>query len=228
MLYIFFTDINECSSNPCLNGGSCTDKINGYTCSCQPGYTGAQCQTSEKYSQCNIPTIVLAKLVINLLILPRKVVFSHILHFVTDINECSSNPCLNGGSCTDKINGYTCSCQPGYTGAQCQTSEKYSQCNIPTIVLAKLVINLLILPRKVVFSHILHFVTDINECSSNPCLNGGSCTDKINGYTCSCQPGYTGARCQSGTYALALKTLQMLLFDIQEKIFRMKMTEIIR
>ena len=44
-------------------------------------------------------------------------------------------------------------------------------------------------------------------------------------------PGnYYTVPCQSlsGTYALALKTLQMLLFDIQEKIFRMKMTEIIR
>ena len=40
-----------------------------------------------------------------------------------DIDECSSNPCLNGGSCTDQVNGYVCSCQPGYAGAQCQTSK---------------------------------------------------------------------------------------------------------
>ena len=41
-----------------------------------------------------------------------------------DINECSSNPCLNGGSCTDQVNGYVYSCQPGYAGANCETSNK--------------------------------------------------------------------------------------------------------
>ncbi|CAH3179804.1 unnamed protein product [Porites evermanni] len=37
------------------------------------------------------------------------------------INECSSNPCFNGGTCTDRVNGYICSCRPGYAGARCQT-----------------------------------------------------------------------------------------------------------
>ena len=37
---------------------------------------------------------------------PKNVVTSEVGHlliivFITDINECSSNPCLNGGSCTD-------------------------------------------------------------------------------------------------------------------------------
>ena len=40
-----------------------------------------------------------------------------------DIDECSSNPCLNGGSCTDQVNGYACICSPKYTGTQCQTSK---------------------------------------------------------------------------------------------------------
>ena len=48
-LFDFFcrTDVDECSSNPCLNGGCCTDQVNGYACSCLPGYAGAQCQTSK-------------------------------------------------------------------------------------------------------------------------------------------------------------------------------------
>ena len=47
MILLFTVDINECSSNPCLNGGSCTDQVNGYVCSCQPGYAGDRCQTSK-------------------------------------------------------------------------------------------------------------------------------------------------------------------------------------
>ena len=48
-LFDFFCriDVDECSSNPCLNGGFCTDQVNGYACSCQPGYAGARCQTSK-------------------------------------------------------------------------------------------------------------------------------------------------------------------------------------
>ena len=41
---IFFVDINDCIPVPCQNGGSCTDEVNGYTCTCLAGYTGADCQ----------------------------------------------------------------------------------------------------------------------------------------------------------------------------------------
>ena len=41
-------------------------------------------------------------------------------------------------------------------------------------------------------------ITDIDECASNPCQNGGTCNDNINSYTCSCIPGYTGNNCEIG------------------------------
>lgn len=34
-----------------------------------------------------------------------------------DVDECASEPCLNGGSCQDLPNGFQCYCQDGYTGA---------------------------------------------------------------------------------------------------------------
>ena len=30
-----------------------------------------------------------------------------------EINECHSNPCVNGGTCIDGIGGFTCQCPPG-------------------------------------------------------------------------------------------------------------------
>jgi len=41
---------------------------------------------------------------------------------------------------------------------------------------------------------------DINECASSPCQNGGTCTDAVNSYTCTCAAGYDGALCQNSTY----------------------------
>ena len=41
--YTFHLDADDCESNPCLNGGNCTDGLNDYTCSCLPGYTTRNC-----------------------------------------------------------------------------------------------------------------------------------------------------------------------------------------
>ena len=33
-----------------------------------------------------------------------------------EIIECASNPCQNGATCVDLVNGYTCNCVAGFTG----------------------------------------------------------------------------------------------------------------
>ena len=42
---ILFADIDECASSPCQNGGTCVDGINSYSCNCNAGYTGDNCET---------------------------------------------------------------------------------------------------------------------------------------------------------------------------------------
>ena len=43
----YFVDINECDSNACENGGTCTDMEDGYTCACQRGFIGIECETGN-------------------------------------------------------------------------------------------------------------------------------------------------------------------------------------
>ena len=43
--------------------------------------------------------------------------------YVSDIVECESSPCQNGGSCTDGVNQYSCSCSPRYESTNCNTGE---------------------------------------------------------------------------------------------------------
>uniref|UniRef100_A0A3B5L191 Cubilin n=1 Tax=Xiphophorus couchianus TaxID=32473 RepID=A0A3B5L191_9TELE len=46
------------------------------------------------------------------------------IHCDQNINECLSNPCQNGGTCTDSINGFTCTCTAQWTGPFCQTPQQ--------------------------------------------------------------------------------------------------------
>ena len=47
--------------------------------------------------------------------------FSH--PFDVDIDDCGSNPCQNGGACVDGVDSYTCICQAGLSGEECQESK---------------------------------------------------------------------------------------------------------
>ena len=43
---------------------------------------------------------------------------------ISDIDECVSSPCQNGGTCIDDVNSYTCLCAPGYSGVNCNGGER--------------------------------------------------------------------------------------------------------
>ncbi|XP_078575910.1 uncharacterized protein LOC144861769 [Branchiostoma floridae x Branchiostoma japonicum] len=40
--------------------------------------------------------------------------------------------------------------------------------------------------------------TDIDECASSPCMNGATCVDGVNSFSCTCNRGYTGVYCEQG------------------------------
>ena len=42
--YSLLEDVDECSSNPCQNGGTCTDEIANFTCTCPLEYAGRYCE----------------------------------------------------------------------------------------------------------------------------------------------------------------------------------------
>ena len=47
--YLFLLDIDDCSPNPCDNGGTCTDLVNDFKCKCKKGFSGKTCD-KRKYS----------------------------------------------------------------------------------------------------------------------------------------------------------------------------------
>ena len=49
------------------------------------------------------------------------------MQFVPDIDECAVEPCVYG-SCGDGINEYTCTCDAGYEGENCETGKLTFRC----------------------------------------------------------------------------------------------------
>ena len=51
-----FSDIDDCVNHTCINGGSCVDGINSYSCSCVKEYTG------DRYEKAEICVTLVSKL----------------------------------------------------------------------------------------------------------------------------------------------------------------------
>jgi hypothetical protein len=87
---------NDCEPvNPCLNSGRCMDGFNNFSCICNPG------KKDIKFGS---------------LFFLRE----HLLGFTgyyceSQIDQCQSTPCLNGGICRTLINSFKCDCPQGYT-----------------------------------------------------------------------------------------------------------------
>ncbi|KAL0270169.1 UNVERIFIED_CONTAM: hypothetical protein PYX00_007661 [Menopon gallinae] len=179
------TDIDECLSNPCRNGGECVDLVDGYRCICPIGYSGNECEidrdhcnpnpcqnnapcfnTQSDYycrcsenwvgKNCSMPRIKCAN--------PPCNVFDGCSIPISSGSNISgplmvsSGVCGGHGRCVGQSGGgFRCVCDPGYTGKYCHEN--------------------------------------INDCKMNPCQNGGTCVDKVHSFQCICEEGWEGDLC---------------------------------
>ncbi len=57
----------------------------------------------------------------------------------------------------------------------------------------------------------MYLSTDgLDKCNSNPCINGGSCVDGLQGYHCECVDPFVGDHCESKSASCVIKIINTL------------------
>lgn len=85
------------------------------------------CQALILDSPTEVPFSDLSKMYITAIVIARFLFGSVLSGYTgvlcqTDIDECASNPCQNGGVCDESVlNTYGCLCRSGFTGVDCET-----------------------------------------------------------------------------------------------------------
>ncbi|KAG9341579.1 hypothetical protein JZ751_019092 [Albula glossodonta] len=200
--YPFVQPRSVCDSSPCLNGGYCYERDGGYTCECKHGYRGKHCEkgnpsTGEAGAKDAPEILILMQLTVRL-------------------SSCASGPCRNGGSCKEEAGSYHCVCPYRFTGKHCEVGVdcgppaqvKHADVQFSTTTPGSMAIytcHLGYTPLPRATQSICGsqgawsqppVCEEINECLSQPCLNGGTCRDRVASYLCECDDGFGGPRCQ--------------------------------
>ncbi|XP_054644529.1 sushi, nidogen and EGF-like domain-containing protein 1 isoform X4 [Dunckerocampus dactyliophorus] len=214
---------DPCSSSPCVNGGTCFHYIGKYKCECTDVFTGRHCEISKSSAHAEVgcgtpPQVKHAEVQFSSTTSGSVAVYVCQAGYVAvpratqsicgiqgdwsqppiceELNECLSQPCVNGGTCHNLEASYLCECEDGFRGKQCQidvneclsdpcknggTCENqpgFYLCHCPPGLKGR------------------NCQKEQDSCESNPCLNGGVCRDYRKAYVCACKDGFFGDQCQ--------------------------------
>ncbi|XP_055496224.1 protein jagged-2b isoform X2 [Leucoraja erinacea] len=179
-------DINECASQPCVNKGRCQDLLGGFHCQCERGHTGTFCEKK--------------------------------------INYCDPSPCQNHAKCYVLGNDYYCACPEDYEGKNCSLLKDHCR-SVPCRVIDSCTVAISSNSSQDGFRYISSNVCgphgtcisqpagnftcacnrgftgtycheNINDCTQNQCINGGTCIDGVDSFACICPDGWEGVLCE--------------------------------
>ncbi|XP_047361092.1 protein eyes shut-like isoform X7 [Vespa velutina] len=187
---------DDCWSNPCLNGGVCTDAVAAYNCTCSEGFIGINCE--QKYSECaNQPCLNNGTcLDYDGFICQCPDGYSGD-YCEIDASVCNDTICKNYGECIEGPGfSFFCRCPAGWTGRLCD--EDIDECVTSPCKNGGLCINV---PATYTCACLFGFTGKdcdkvILPCDQNLCQNGAVCLLEDNKSVCYCVPDYHGTLCE--------------------------------
>jgi hypothetical protein len=137
------------NNNPCGPQGACREANGVVSCACRPGSTGPTC------ASCYAGYI-------------------EVDGGCEQASACAASTCSTVGTCSIDGGSTSCACQPGYTGAACQSCASG-------------------------FHRAADFrcVADETCAANNRCTDNGACRVQGGVAVCDCRAGYAGAACAS-------------------------------
>ncbi|XP_030582747.1 protein crumbs homolog 1 isoform X2 [Archocentrus centrarchus] len=205
-----------CEPNPCLNGGDCQDLFNKYNCSCTEGWAGRRCDFL--LDTCALNPCVHGNCSVSGLTYECTCELGYAgVNCEEEADMCENHLCAHGGTCLHGPDRYACLCPENYTGPLC--NERIEE--IPWYIVVRNVRPKL--PVSVCGDDTRNYTCfnggnctdrelscdcppgfighrceqEVDECKSNPCLNGGYCRNLINKFICVCDMSYAGDLCQT-------------------------------
>ena len=121
----FCHEINDCLGVTCDGNGQCLDAKDNYTCVCNPGSTGSNCEINT--NECESMEITCSNRGqcvdgINNFVCDCNVGFTGKL-CQTNIDDCLGVNCCGNGACVDDVDLFICQCETGYSGTLCNKAE---------------------------------------------------------------------------------------------------------
>ena len=142
------TNIDDCDPDPCLNSGQCIDLTNDYKCTCNPGFTGKNCEScTDGRLSCQSESNEINCVLHDDYCKNNTIKCTNSLNFVCPTqNYCpedhftckddksnrllscisQDNYCIRGETCS---NGYNFVCPPGSQNGYCDSPEKFACIN---------------------------------------------------------------------------------------------------